>query len=126
MMKARDLPLHYNAVDILERNLEKRASKPALLSVEREATFGEISEEVNRVGNALREMGVNFGDCVAILALDSVKPEAFPDDKLTMLRVATHQVSTILNQIRELEQVRRASHARIWREVKPRGLSRSR
>jgi len=72
-MKAADLPTHYNAVDILERNLPGRADKTALLSAEREATFGECSEEVNRVGNALRNMGVNFGDCIAILALDSVE-----------------------------------------------------
>ncbi len=72
-MKAADLPLYYNAVDILERNLARRAHKTALLSVEREATFGEISSEANRVGNALKGLGIHFGECVAILALDSVE-----------------------------------------------------
>jgi len=72
-MKADDLPLQYNAVDILERNLPERSGKTALLSAEREATFGEVAEEVDRVGNALAALGVRFGECVAILALDSVE-----------------------------------------------------
>ena len=72
-MKASDLPLHYNAVDILERNLAARAGKTAILTAEREVTFGELSSEVNRVGNGLKGLGVGFGDTVALLALDSVE-----------------------------------------------------
>ncbi|MDH3591888.1 MAG: AMP-binding protein, partial [Planctomycetota bacterium] len=72
-MKAADLPLHYNAVDILERNLPHRADKTALFAVEREATFQEVSAEVNRVGNAVRAAGLHMGECVAILAPDSVE-----------------------------------------------------
>ena len=69
-MKASDLPKYYNAVDILERNLPERADKVALYSMERQMTFGEISEEVNQVGNALRALDVRTGDVVAILSLD--------------------------------------------------------
>ncbi|MBI5652954.1 MAG: benzoate-CoA ligase family protein [Chloroflexi bacterium] len=70
-MKATDLPLYYNAVDILERNLATRADKVALLSDTRpEMTFREISNEANQVGNALKKLGARFGDYVAILALD--------------------------------------------------------
>src|SRR5437867_6293702 len=69
-MKASDLPLMYNAVDILERNLSERAGKTALFSREREMTFQQASEEANRVGNALKRMGIHSGESVAIFALD--------------------------------------------------------
>src|SRR3990172_10815226 len=71
VLKATDLPLHYNAVDILERNLAERADKVALLSPERTLTFQEVSQEANRVGGALAGLGVRFGDVVGILAPDS-------------------------------------------------------
>jgi benzoate-CoA ligase family protein len=70
IMKATDLPLHYNAVDILERNLDERADKVALYSFEREMTFREVSNEVNQVGNALKALGVRRGDFVGILSSD--------------------------------------------------------
>jgi len=57
-------------VDILERNLATRASKVALLSVERELTFQEVADEANQVGNALKTLGVRQGDFVGILAFD--------------------------------------------------------
>jgi benzoate-CoA ligase family protein len=69
-MRAADLPLHYNAVDILERNLAERADKVALFSDERNLTFGEASSEANQVGHALQAMGVGFGETVALLSLD--------------------------------------------------------
>lgn len=72
-MRASDLPLHYNAVDILERNLPARADKIALLSSERTCTFGEVAREANRVGNALRGLGIGLGDVVGILAPDSAE-----------------------------------------------------
>ncbi|MEM7247985.1 MAG: benzoate-CoA ligase family protein [Acidobacteriota bacterium] len=72
-MKAADLPLHYNAVDILEHNLAERCDKVALLSAERQLTFGEVSEETNRVGNALRALGVRQGETVGLLGLDSAE-----------------------------------------------------
>lgn len=69
-MRATDLPLHYNAVDILERNLPERADKVALYSDERQVTFGQMSAEVNQVGNALKALGVRFGEYVGLLSLD--------------------------------------------------------
>ncbi|NUM43077.1 MAG: benzoate-CoA ligase family protein [Anaerolineales bacterium] len=69
-MRATDLPLTYNAVHILEHNLPNRASKTALLSLERNLTFQEVSDETNRVGNALKKLGVRMGDCVGLLAFD--------------------------------------------------------
>jgi len=58
---------------ILEHNLETRADKKALLSDDGSMTFGEVSHQVNQVGNALRKVGVGFGDCVGILCPD--RPE---------------------------------------------------
>ena len=72
-MKAADLPQYYNVAEILEHNLASRADKTALWSDEGSMTFGEVSAEVNRVGNALRSLGVRFGDCVGILSPD--RPE---------------------------------------------------
>ena len=69
-MRATDLPLYYNAVDILERNLVKRADKVGLYSADRNMTFQEVANEVNQVGNALKKLDVRIGDFVAILSLD--------------------------------------------------------
>ena len=71
--RAADLPVHYNAVEILEHNLATRADRPALHTDARECTFGELAAETNRVGNALLAGGVRFGDCVAILVPDRVE-----------------------------------------------------
>jgi benzoate-CoA ligase family protein len=70
---AADLPLHYNAVEILEANLRSRLDKPALLTDERTLTFGEVSREADRVGSALRATGVRLGDPVAILCPDTAE-----------------------------------------------------
>lgn len=69
-MKAEDLPLYYNAVDILERNLAERANKVALYSPSRDMTFQEVAAEANQVGHALKKLGVRQGDFVGILSLD--------------------------------------------------------
>ncbi len=72
-MRAADLPLYYNAVDILERNLPARADKVALYSLERNMTFHEVADEVNQVGNALKKLDIRMGEFVGILCLD--RPE---------------------------------------------------
>ncbi len=72
-MRASDLPLSYNAVDIVERNLPQRADKTALLTADREVTFGQLQAELNRAGNALRGSGLRQGECVAIALPDSVE-----------------------------------------------------
>ncbi len=69
-MKAADLPLYYNAVNILEHNLATRADKGALYSAERELTFRQVADEVNQVGNALKRLDIRMGEYVAILSLD--------------------------------------------------------
>ncbi|MGH2538046.1 MAG: benzoate-CoA ligase family protein [Candidatus Promineifilaceae bacterium] len=65
-----DLPLHYNAVAILEHNLAERAGKTALYSPAGELTFGQVSRQVNQVGNALKKLGVRMGETVGLLAFD--------------------------------------------------------
>lgn len=72
-MKAADLPRHYNMCEILEHNLRSRADKTALLSADGSMTFREVSDQTNRIGNALLRSGVRFGDCIAILSPD--RPE---------------------------------------------------
>ena len=72
-MKASDLPLYYNAVDILEHNLEERSDKQALFSDPRTLTFGELAAEVNQVANGLKECGVRPGEYVGLLAHDSAE-----------------------------------------------------
>ncbi len=71
--RATDLPDRYNAVDILERNLDNRSQAIALFSSDRDLTFAEVSDEVNRVGNALLRMGVRQGDTVGFLSLDTAE-----------------------------------------------------
>ena len=70
IMRAADLPLYYNAVDILERNLPERANKVALYSRQRNMTFRDVANEANQVGNGLKKLGVRMGDFVGILSLD--------------------------------------------------------
>src|SRR5574341_2487520 len=70
MMRAADLPLYYNAVDILERNLPERVNKVALFSDAGNYTFGQTSREANQVGNGLLELGIRAGECVGILSPD--------------------------------------------------------
>ncbi|MBA3534686.1 MAG: benzoate-CoA ligase family protein [Ardenticatenales bacterium] len=67
------LPQRYNCVDILERNLIQRADKVALYTDARSMTFREVSNEANRVGNALKRLGVRFGEYVGILCYDSAE-----------------------------------------------------
>jgi len=72
-MKAADLPLHYNMCSILEHNLETRADKTAVVSDDGSMTFAEVSRQVNQVGNALRKLDIQFGDCVGILCPDRIE-----------------------------------------------------
>ncbi|GIK58390.1 MAG: benzoate-CoA ligase family protein [Chloroflexi bacterium] len=70
-MRADDLPLYYNAVEILEHNLAERADKVALFSPSRNLTFGDVSQEANQVANALLKLDVRIGDVVGLLTYDT-------------------------------------------------------
>lgn len=71
-VRADELPLFYNAIEVLEHNLAERPDKTALHSVKRSMSFAEVASEVNQVGNALRELEVRMGDTIALLSLDGV------------------------------------------------------
>jgi benzoate-CoA ligase family protein len=64
------MPRRYNAIDILERNLDGYADKTALYSDDRCLTFSEVAYEVNQVGNALRDLDTRPGEVVGILSPD--------------------------------------------------------
>ncbi|MCC6224191.1 MAG: benzoate-CoA ligase family protein [Thermoleophilia bacterium] len=69
--RAADVPLAYNAVDVLERNLPARRERVALLSPERTMTFGEVAAEASRAaGGLVHKLGVRPGEFVCILAPD--------------------------------------------------------
>jgi benzoate-CoA ligase family protein len=69
--RSASLPLRYNAVEILEHNLASRPDRVALVTPQGSATFREMSEEVNRLGNALLDLGVRPGERVGVLCPDS-------------------------------------------------------
>jgi benzoate-CoA ligase family protein len=72
-VNAEDVPVYYNATDLLERNLPERANKTAIFSRERCLTFAEISEETDRFAGAQLELDVRPGEIVAVLAADSAE-----------------------------------------------------
>lgn len=75
-----DLPEQFNAADyFVDRNIRKgRADKVAILCEDRQMTYGEVQQGVNRVGNALKSHDVRMEERVALLLLDTeVYPQAF-------------------------------------------------
>ena len=104
-MKASDLPLNYNAVNIFEHNLTSRANKVAIYSAERELTFQQVANEANQVGHALKKLDVHPGESVGILSPDCaewvtsffgiVKIGAVSVGMNTLLK--PHELSYILN-----------------------------
>jgi benzoate-CoA ligase family protein len=71
--RAADLPLEYNAVDILDRNVARHPQKTALYTGDGEFSFEAVATATNQVANALRGMDVRMGDSVAILCLDTAE-----------------------------------------------------
>lgn len=109
--RATDLPVRYNAIEILERNLADRADHVALLTDAREMTFREVADEVNRVGNALRSLGVRRGDAVAILSLDTAE-WAISFFACLKIGVITVGMSTLLT-VKEQAYILRDAGARV-------------
>ena len=72
-MSVPEYPQRLNvAVELVDTHLEQgRGEKPAILCGERTVTYAELAENVNRFGNALKELGVRIEERVAILMPDS-------------------------------------------------------
>ncbi|KMY67757.1 4-hydroxybenzoate--CoA ligase [Desulfocarbo indianensis] len=75
----RNLPFFNAASYFIDRNIEEgRENNIAVICDDRRMTYGQISDGVNRFGNALKKLGIRIEDRVALLLLDSeVYPQAF-------------------------------------------------
>jgi len=74
------LPERFNAADyFVDRNIrEGRADKPAVICEDRRLTYGQIQAGMNRVGNALKSLGVRMEERIALLLLDTeIYPQVF-------------------------------------------------
>lgn len=67
------IPEQFNAASaFLDRNLQEgRGNQPAIYSQGQTYTYAQIAELANRVGNGLRDLGVEVEQRVALLLLDS-------------------------------------------------------
>jgi len=110
-MRASDLPLNYNAIDILEHNLPARARKEALFSPSRTMTYQDISDEANQVASALGRLDVRIGDVVGILAPDCAEWVTSYFGALKMGAVALG-LNTLLTTA-DYDYILRDSHARV-------------
>ena len=74
-----ELPLHYNASDILFRNLTNgRIAHPAVIGPAGQRTYAQLCAEAARWGNALMSLGLGRGDRVLLLLDDTPSfPAAF-------------------------------------------------
>jgi benzoate-CoA ligase family protein len=63
-----------NAANVLYQNIAAgRENKTAIFSAEAESTFGEVAQLASRVGNALRDLGVERENRVALLLVDGLE-----------------------------------------------------
>ena len=67
-----ELPARYNASEtFIDAHRGARESRIAIRCQGRSVTYGELAANVNRCGNALRELGVQIEQRVVVLCLDS-------------------------------------------------------
>ena len=71
--RSHSIPEQFNAVQyFVDRNLDEgRGGKVAVLCDERELTYSQVAELVNRAANALAQAGVERLDRVLLLLADS-------------------------------------------------------
>jgi benzoate-CoA ligase family protein len=70
-------PEPFNVAECLvDRHIsEGRGSKVALRALDRDVTYAELLDNVNRYGNALKQLGIRSGECVLMVLQD--RPEFF-------------------------------------------------
>jgi len=119
------VPDQFNAaVYFLDRNIEEgRGEKVAIRVGEQAYTYRQVQELTNRVGNALRGLGVEMENRVALLLLDSVefvatflgamKIGAVPVPLNTLLRPSDYLY--LLNDSRAKVLV---AHAQLWEPLR--------
>ncbi len=124
ILRATDLPQHYNAADILQNNLPHLGDKTALFSLERNLTFQQVDAESNQVANGLKKLGVRFGETVAILCLD--QPEwvttFFGTLKIGAIAAGLNTLMTSADLDYILRDCRArvlVIHASLWNTLKP-------
>src|SRR5437899_6124837 len=73
MLASEVLPAQFNvATHFVDRNLsEGRAASTAFFCADRNLTYGDVAELVNRTGNALLDLGVGMDDRVLMACLDA-------------------------------------------------------
>jgi benzoate-CoA ligase len=98
-----EIPRSFNvATHFLDRHLrEGRESKVAIECGDERVTYRQLFERVNRIGNALKKLGVRPEDRIALLLLDTpefaycffggIKIGAIPIPMNTLLKPAEHQ-----------------------------------
>ena len=90
------------AVAFIDRHLEEgRAHKAAIRTVHGDVTYGQLAENVNRCGNALRSLGVESGNRLLMIVKDcpeffflfwgAIKAGIVPVPVNTLLRAADYQ-----------------------------------
>jgi long-chain acyl-CoA synthetase len=59
-----------NLASIIEHHARMQPSKEAVICGNARITFGELNAAANRIANALTEMGIGYGDKVALSCLN--------------------------------------------------------
>jgi len=119
------LPDQFNvATAFLDRNLEEgRGAKTAIYFAGDSYTYAQIAELANRVGNGLRDLGVDLEQRVALLLLDSpqfaaaffgaIKMGAVPVPLNTSLRPGDYVYMLNDSRARAL-----LIHAELWKQIR--------
>ncbi len=108
-----NLPEEFNAADyFVDRNVrEGRGNKVAVLCEDRALTYGQIQEQVNRFGNALKSIDVRMEERIALLLLDT---EVYPQVFFGSIKIGAVPVClNTLNRSKDFEFFLNDSRARV-------------
>lgn len=107
------LPETFNAADyFVDRNIrEGRGAKVAVRCEDRTLTYGEVQDQVNRFGNALKSLGVRMEERVALLLLDT---EVYPQAFFGAIKIGAVPIClNTLNRTKDFEYFLNDSRARV-------------